>query len=106
MTEKKKLFAYTIFENADKNRVWVYYCCDCPELIPGYWNLDTDGIENKTACNWTRNGNEWIRAMRALGCTYDEMVSAVRRVMENQDFEPIEEFKPESVGAVDYRFVS
>lgn len=108
MTTKttKKLFAYTIFENADKNRVWVYYCCDRPELVPGYWNLDTEGIENVTANKWAKNGNEWIRAMHALGCSYDEMVAAVRRVMDAQGFEAIEEFDPASVGAVDYRFAS
>lgn len=105
MTDKKqKLFAYTIFENGAHNRVWVYYCVDRPEFVPGYWNLDTDGIENKAAQEWAKNGNEWVRAMQALGCSYDQMVAAIRRVMDAQGFKAIEEFDPATVGAVDYRF--
>ena len=105
MTTKttEKLFAYTVFENDEHNRVWLYYCVDRPELIPGFWNLGTDGIENKTAQEWVRNGNEWVRAMQALGCTYDQLVDAIRTVMGKQGFSVVEEFEPESVGAVDIR---
>ena len=104
MTDKKqRLFAYTVFENDDRNRVWVYYTIDRPELIPGYWNLDTDGIENETAHEWVKNGNEWVRAMQALGCSYDDMVDAIRTLMGKLGFSAIEEFDPATVGAIDMR---
>ena len=79
--------SYTIFKHAEsKNRVWVYWFRDMPEFVPGYWNIDTDGIENKTGQAWAANGNEWLRAMKALGCTYKQMGEAIERVMSKQGF--------------------
>ena len=69
----------------------LYWFRNLPEVVPGYWNIDTDGIENKTAQAWATNANEWLRAMQALGCTYEQMIDAIIRVMGNQGFEVEEE---------------
>ena len=84
--------SYTVLKNSEsKNRVWIYWFRNLPEVIPGYWNIETDGIENKTAQTWAANANEWLRAMQSLGCTYEQMIDAIVRVMGNQGFKVEEE---------------
>lgn len=84
--------SYTIFKNAENNRVWVYWFRDKPEFIPGYWNLDTEGLENTTAQEWAKNANEWVRAMAALGCSYKEIGAAIGHMMDGLGFKLLEEF--------------
>jgi hypothetical protein len=79
--ERVAAVAHTVYENAEGKRVWVYWMSSRPEFVPGYWDLDKDGIENKPAQEWCRNMNWWVRAMQELGCSYENLESTIRRTM-------------------------
>lgn len=99
------LHAYTLFEDSNGWRVWVYYTALRPEFVPGYWDVENEGLENETARKWAKDMNDWMRSMQERGKPYEEMERRARDVMRNDGFMLVKEFRPEEVGAIDWRDV-
>ena len=93
MTTKRT--AQTIYENADGKRVWVFWLEDKPEFVPGYWDLDNDGIENMPANEWCIKMNQFVDALKQIGCSYQNIETTIRYTMvDGLGFQIVEDYDP------------
>lgn len=96
-----KSIAYTIFKNTENNnRVWVYWFSSKPEFVPGYWNIETEGIDNNSGLEWAHKMNEFVDALVSIGCSYKNIEATIRYTMvDGLGFEIIEDYDPKYVAA-------
>lgn len=93
MTTKKT--AQTVYENNDQKRVWVFWLNHKPLFVPGYWDLDNEGIDNLTANEWCDKMNQFVDALAEIGCSYENMETTIRYTMvDGLGFHIVEDYDP------------
>ena len=95
-----KTIAYTIFENAKRNRVWVFWFDSRPEFVPGYWDLETKGLDNPEGHEWCQKMNDFVELLEQAGTSRENIETTIRYTMvDGLGFSIIEDFDPKYAAA-------